>query len=118
MGKNLVGPMGFESASCMETKEFCGAARPSKVLKGKDRNWLLCFDLLSLVFPHEFRGSSFEFRVSSFLPLAKTRSISPTADASAFLDSTCLYGSTAGGYAVMNESALNLVYSVLRYTLN
>jgi len=27
-------PMGFESASCMETKEFCGATWPSKVLKG------------------------------------------------------------------------------------
>jgi Tol biopolymer transport system component len=27
-------PMGFESASYMETMEFCGAARPSKVLKG------------------------------------------------------------------------------------
>jgi hypothetical protein len=27
--------MGFESASNMKTKEFCGAARPSKLLKGK-----------------------------------------------------------------------------------
>jgi len=27
--------MGFESTSDMETKEFCGAAWPSKVLKGK-----------------------------------------------------------------------------------
>jgi hypothetical protein len=26
------------SASCMETKEFCGAAWPSKELKGKERN--------------------------------------------------------------------------------
>src|SRR5437867_6959776 len=31
----LVEPMGFESTHCMETKEFCGAAWPSKVLKGK-----------------------------------------------------------------------------------
>jgi len=31
----LVEAMGLESASDMETKEFCGAARPSKVLKGK-----------------------------------------------------------------------------------
>lgn len=30
--------MGFESASCMETKEFCGAAWPSKELKRKERN--------------------------------------------------------------------------------
>jgi hypothetical protein len=34
----LVEPMGFESASPMETKEFCGATWPSKVLKGKDGN--------------------------------------------------------------------------------
>jgi hypothetical protein len=34
----LVEPMGFESASGMETKEFCGAAGPSKVLKGKRGN--------------------------------------------------------------------------------
>jgi hypothetical protein len=34
----LVEPMGFESASCMETKEFYGAAWPSKVLKGKGGN--------------------------------------------------------------------------------
>ena len=34
----LVASLGFESASCMETKEFCGAARPSKVLKGKGEN--------------------------------------------------------------------------------
>ena len=27
-------PMGFESTNRMETKEFCGAAWPSKVLKG------------------------------------------------------------------------------------
>src|SRR6267142_6231365 len=31
----LVEPMGFESTSDMETKEFCGATWPSKVLKGK-----------------------------------------------------------------------------------
>ena len=31
-------PMGFESASRMETKEFCGAPWPSKVLKRKERN--------------------------------------------------------------------------------
>jgi hypothetical protein len=30
--------MGFESTSDMETKEFCGAAWPSKVLKGKRGN--------------------------------------------------------------------------------
>src|SRR5216684_8522083 len=30
--------MGFESASCMETKEFCGATWPSKELKRKERN--------------------------------------------------------------------------------
>ncbi len=34
----LVEPMGFESASCMETKELCGAPWPSKVLKGKGGN--------------------------------------------------------------------------------
>ena len=36
--EKLVEPMGFESTSDMETKEFCGAAWPSKVLKGKRRN--------------------------------------------------------------------------------
>ena len=35
---DLVEPMGFEFTSDMETKEFCGAARPSKVLKGKGGN--------------------------------------------------------------------------------
>jgi hypothetical protein len=30
--------MGFESASRMETKEFCGAPWPSKELKRKERN--------------------------------------------------------------------------------
>jgi hypothetical protein len=30
--------MGFESTHGMETKEFCGAARPSKELKRKERN--------------------------------------------------------------------------------
>ena len=34
----LVEPMGFESASFMETKEFCGEPWPSKVLKGKEKN--------------------------------------------------------------------------------
>jgi hypothetical protein len=34
----MVEPMGFESASYMETKELCGAPWPSKVLKGKKRN--------------------------------------------------------------------------------
>lgn len=34
----LVEPMGFESASCMEIKEFCRAIWPSKELKGKERN--------------------------------------------------------------------------------
>jgi hypothetical protein len=32
--RKMVEPMGFESTRCMEIKEFCGAARPSKVLKG------------------------------------------------------------------------------------
>jgi hypothetical protein len=36
--KKLVEPMGFESASDMETKEFCGAPRPSKELKRKGEN--------------------------------------------------------------------------------
>ncbi len=30
--------MGREFTSCMETKEFCGAAWPSKELKRKERN--------------------------------------------------------------------------------
>jgi hypothetical protein len=30
--------VGFESTSDKETKEFCGAAWPSKVLKGKGGN--------------------------------------------------------------------------------
>jgi hypothetical protein len=34
----LVGAVGIESTSYMETKEFCGAAWPSKVLKGKGGN--------------------------------------------------------------------------------
>jgi hypothetical protein len=34
----LVDEMGFESASYMETKEFCGAPRPSKSLKGTQWN--------------------------------------------------------------------------------
>jgi hypothetical protein len=34
----LLEPMMSESASCMETKEFCGAAWPSKVLKGNGGN--------------------------------------------------------------------------------
>ena len=37
-GELMVEPMGFESTSYMETKEFCGAAWPSKVLKGKGGN--------------------------------------------------------------------------------
>jgi hypothetical protein len=36
--RKLVEPMGFESTSDMETKEFCGAAWPSRVLKGKGGN--------------------------------------------------------------------------------
>jgi hypothetical protein len=36
--QKLVEPIGFESASCMEIKELCGATWPSKVLKGKERN--------------------------------------------------------------------------------
>jgi len=34
----LVEPMGFEFTSDMETKEFCGASRPSKALKRKGGN--------------------------------------------------------------------------------
>jgi len=34
----LVEPMGFESASCMETKEFCGAAG---LLERKERESLV-----------------------------------------------------------------------------
>jgi len=34
----LVEPLGFESTDVLETKEFCGAARPSMSLKGKQRN--------------------------------------------------------------------------------
>ena len=34
----LVGAVGIESTSCMKTKEFCGAAWPSKELKRKERN--------------------------------------------------------------------------------
>jgi hypothetical protein len=34
----LVEPMGFEFTSDMKTKEFCGAAWPSKSLKGKEGN--------------------------------------------------------------------------------
>ena len=34
----MVGAMGIESTSCMETKGFCGAPWPSKVLKGIERN--------------------------------------------------------------------------------
>jgi hypothetical protein len=37
-GASRLGCLGFESASCMETKEFCGVTWPSKVLKGKDGN--------------------------------------------------------------------------------
>jgi hypothetical protein len=36
--KEVVRPVGFESTSDKETKEFCGAAWPSKVLKGKRGN--------------------------------------------------------------------------------
>jgi hypothetical protein len=36
--EKLVEPMGFESTGELETKEFCGAALPSKVLKGKRDN--------------------------------------------------------------------------------
>ena len=36
--EKLVEPMGFESTSDKETEEFCGAAWPSKVLKGKGGN--------------------------------------------------------------------------------
>ncbi len=34
----LVGAVGIESTTLLETKEFCDAARPSKVLKGKGGN--------------------------------------------------------------------------------
>jgi hypothetical protein len=34
----IVEPMGFESTSELETKEFCGAAWPSMELKRKERN--------------------------------------------------------------------------------
>jgi hypothetical protein len=37
-GRWLVGAVGIESTNCMETKEFCGATWPSKVLKGKGGN--------------------------------------------------------------------------------
>ncbi len=36
--ENLVEPMGFESTTGEKAKEFCGAAWPSKVLKGKRGN--------------------------------------------------------------------------------
>jgi hypothetical protein len=40
--KKLVEPMGFESTDGMETKEFCGAAWPSKVLiERKEREFLV-----------------------------------------------------------------------------
>src|SRR6266566_2027551 len=35
----LVGAVGIETTAVLETKEFCGAARPSKVLKGKGGNF-------------------------------------------------------------------------------
>jgi hypothetical protein len=34
----MVEPMGFESTDYNKIKEFCGAAWPSKVLKGKREN--------------------------------------------------------------------------------
>jgi hypothetical protein len=34
----LVGAVGIETTNLMETKEFCGAPWPSKVLKRKERN--------------------------------------------------------------------------------
>jgi hypothetical protein len=34
----MVEPMGFEFTDCKETKELCGAAWPSKLLKGNQRN--------------------------------------------------------------------------------
>jgi hypothetical protein len=34
----LVGAVGIESTNCMEIKELCGAARPSKSFKGTQRN--------------------------------------------------------------------------------
>jgi hypothetical protein len=36
--KKLVEPMGFESTTGEKTEEFCGAAWPSRVLKGKGGN--------------------------------------------------------------------------------
>ncbi len=34
----MVGAVGIETTAVLETKEFCGAARSSKVLKGKGGN--------------------------------------------------------------------------------
>jgi hypothetical protein len=34
----MVGAVGIESTNYMEIKELCGATRPSKVLKRKERN--------------------------------------------------------------------------------
>jgi hypothetical protein len=34
----LVGAVGIESTTLLEIKEFCGAAWPSRVLKGIERN--------------------------------------------------------------------------------
>jgi len=42
---NLVEPMEFESASRMETKEFCGAPWPSTVLKGKATGMIMAAKL-------------------------------------------------------------------------
>ena len=61
--------MGFESTSDMETKEFCGAARPSRELKRKERNSYcplnapekFIVDLL-LARPLMFSGSSCQIR--------------------------------------------------------
>jgi len=36
--RKLVGAVGVESTDCLETKEFCGAAWPSKGLEGNKRD--------------------------------------------------------------------------------
>jgi hypothetical protein len=34
----MVGAVGIETTALLETKEFCGAPWPSKLLKGMERN--------------------------------------------------------------------------------
>ena len=54
----LVGAVGIESTNCMETKEFCGAAWPSKVLKGKRGNFYC-----PLIAPEKFADSLNAFKM-------------------------------------------------------